>query len=528
MGKLISSLILVNARMNLSISRSSFSSIATIFDVLPTNPVCVREKYNEYNSLTLFLKSLDKEPKRSIVEFNKSLRDMVGMKHYADAVSMCSEMDLVGVSHDAYSLNILIHCFCQLGQTDFGFSVLGKMLKLGVEPDVVTLSALISGLCMRPNILEADKLFHEMIERGYQPRFNFTVLILCRLLKIIKAKRAVSFLRMVEETGIEHDTVAYTSVIDSYCKEGLLQEEALHLVSQMRDKGIRPIVDTYTFLMHAIYKSEGAATRVLTDMMDYKISLNISLYNILINAQCKEGMIFKAMDTIDTMRKQGIEPHVVTYNILIAALCDKGVVPEAEAIVHTMEKRGIKLGFETYSILVDAHCKDGMVPKAEGIAVTMRKLGIEPDVVTYNIFIDALCKKGMVSEAEDIFATMAKQGVAPDLVTYRSLIGALYNEGMVSEAEYMLDTMEKQGIGPDGVRYDMLIPALSKAKDIVDKMRKRGIEPCDVTYNILVDAYWKEGMVTGALDVISTMRKQGIEPDDATCNALVQFMTYGI
>ncbi|XP_039046228.1 putative pentatricopeptide repeat-containing protein At1g09680 [Hibiscus syriacus] len=141
--------------------------------------------------------------------------------------------------------------------------------------------------------------------------------------------------------GIEHDIAAYTSFIDSYCKVGLLQEEVRQLASQIGDKGTRPIVDTYTFLMHAMYKSsrpEGAATRLLTDMMDYNISLNISLFNILIHAHCKEGMIFKVMNIIDTMRKQGIEPHVVAYNILIASLCDKGMVSEAEGIVDTMEK----------------------------------------------------------------------------------------------------------------------------------------------------------------------------------------------
>ncbi|KHG14698.1 hypothetical protein F383_00052 [Gossypium arboreum] len=48
------------------------------------------------------------------------------MKHYAIVVSLCSQMELLGVSHNAYSLNILINCCWQLGRIDFGFSVLGK------------------------------------------------------------------------------------------------------------------------------------------------------------------------------------------------------------------------------------------------------------------------------------------------------------------------------------------------------------------------------------------------------------------
>ncbi|KAL4335508.1 hypothetical protein GQ457_07G003840 [Hibiscus cannabinus] len=62
-------------------------------------------------------------------------------------VSMCGRMELSGVPHNVYSFNILINCFCQLGQIDFGFLVLGMVLKLGVEPVIVTLSILINGFC---------------------------------------------------------------------------------------------------------------------------------------------------------------------------------------------------------------------------------------------------------------------------------------------------------------------------------------------------------------------------------------------
>ncbi|MBA0588706.1 hypothetical protein Gorai_001799 [Gossypium raimondii] len=133
------------------------------------NPKTYHRFDNVDDALTLFNEMIEQHPKRSIVEFTKLLVALVRMRHYATVVSLCSQMELLGVSHNDCSFNILINCFCQLGGIDSGFSVLVKMLKLGVKPDVVTFSTLIKGLCNRSKISQAVSLFDEMIEKGYQP-----------------------------------------------------------------------------------------------------------------------------------------------------------------------------------------------------------------------------------------------------------------------------------------------------------------------------------------------------------------------
>ncbi|KAE8702750.1 hypothetical protein F3Y22_tig00110482pilonHSYRG00838 [Hibiscus syriacus] len=95
----------------------------------------------------------------------------------------------------------------------------------------------------------------------------------------------------------------------------------------------------------------------------------------------QEGLIFEAVDTVHTMRKQGLKPDVVPYTTLVDAYCKKGMVYEAEVIVDTMRRQGIEPDVVMYSTLVDARCKKGMVSKTKDIFDTMRKQGIEPDVV---------------------------------------------------------------------------------------------------------------------------------------------------
>ena len=75
-------------------------------------------------------------------------------------------MVLLEVAPDVYSLNILINCFCNLNQMGFSLSVLGKILKLGFEPDITTLNTLIKGFLHENRIAEATQLWRKLGEEG--------------------------------------------------------------------------------------------------------------------------------------------------------------------------------------------------------------------------------------------------------------------------------------------------------------------------------------------------------------------------
>ncbi|GMI72021.1 hypothetical protein HRI_000871400 [Hibiscus trionum] len=112
MGKLNASLILpsvVNGGRYFSNSYSHFSSSVNSFaphiDALNKKPMSVSEKgkrcdrfHSVGDALIVFNKMIGKNPKPSIVEFTKLLAAIVRMKHYATVVSVCSRMELLGVS----------------------------------------------------------------------------------------------------------------------------------------------------------------------------------------------------------------------------------------------------------------------------------------------------------------------------------------------------------------------------------------------------------------------------------------------
>ncbi|XP_026432188.1 putative pentatricopeptide repeat-containing protein At1g12700, mitochondrial [Papaver somniferum] len=88
---------------------------------------------------------------------------------YSDVIMLYKKMNLVGVKPDLYTFNILINCCCQSGKVDYGFSLLGEILKRGYHPDTVTFTTLIKGLCLQGKIDSASKVCNKMTQTGIQP-----------------------------------------------------------------------------------------------------------------------------------------------------------------------------------------------------------------------------------------------------------------------------------------------------------------------------------------------------------------------
>ncbi|KAJ9162532.1 hypothetical protein P3X46_022305 [Hevea brasiliensis] len=144
----------------------------------------LRSKFKDIDdALASFNHIILMRPLPSIVQFCRFLSALVGMKQYHTVISLCRTIESLGISHSVYSLSILINCFCRLHLVNFGFSILGKFIKFGLEPNTVTFTTLINGLCIDGKINGAVDFFNDMVTGGYQPNvhtYNVIVNALCK------------------------------------------------------------------------------------------------------------------------------------------------------------------------------------------------------------------------------------------------------------------------------------------------------------------------------------------------------------
>ncbi|KHG10005.1 hypothetical protein F383_15566 [Gossypium arboreum] len=341
---------------------------------------------NVDDAFNLFNKMIQSYPKPSIVEFTKLLAAIVRMKHYAITVSMCSQMELLGVYWDVYSLSILVNCFCQLGQIDLGFPVLGNMLKLGVEPYVVTLSALINGWVkgIRPDIVS----YNILIDAHYKDGKIFEV---------------IDTVDTMKKQGIEPDVVTYIILVDVHCREGMVSE-AKDDVGTMIKQGIEPDVVTYNILVDA-HCREGMVSEaedIVDAIIKHNIEPNVVTYSALINCHCLQNKMYKARKVFQLMIKKGCAPDIFSYNIMINGYCEAKRIDEEMELFHEISQKGPILDIVTHntlmqvtcSFLSNGLCKCDKLEEALEVFQAMRNSKLELDIVCYNILIDGLCKSG--------------------------------------------------------------------------------------------------------------------------------------
>ncbi|XP_037496448.1 pentatricopeptide repeat-containing protein At1g62914, mitochondrial [Jatropha curcas] len=386
----------------------------------------------------------------------------------------------------------LTNCFCHLDRVDFGFSLLGKIFKLGFQPTIITLNTLINGLCSEDAFDEAVELFDEMVAKGYQPDVYTYNVIVNGLCKIAKTNVAFGILKRMVEEDCEPDVVSYNAIIDSLCCNSGRWEEA---------------------------------SMQLNEMLEANITPNLITFSILVDGLCKCGRVSKAHGIVKLMIQRGIKPDVVTYSSLIYGLCNSGRWEEASVQLNEMLEANITPNLITFSILVDGLCKEGRVavPQLNGII----KLGIKPDVATYSSLMNGYCLLNKMDQAREIFDMMLSKGCTPDVVIYNILIDCYCRRKRIDEAMRLLDEMPRKGLIPNHVTYSSLIHGLCKAKSpqaaykFFKDLCASGHSPGVVTYSILIDGFCKHRCPAVALSLFHEMQNNLLKPNITVYSTLI-------
>jgi pentatricopeptide repeat domain-containing protein 1 len=144
-------------------SKPSKSQLGKLVRDAPSKPIFT----NLESALKVFDEMLHRRPLPSVVRFTQILGQLAKLKHYSAVITLNKQMGLIGISRDAYTLTIIINCYCRLNQMGFSLSVLGHFFKLGLKPDTRTFNTLINGFVLENRVAEATRLFSKMVEEGH-------------------------------------------------------------------------------------------------------------------------------------------------------------------------------------------------------------------------------------------------------------------------------------------------------------------------------------------------------------------------
>eukprot|EP00803_Ostreobium_quekettii_P002863 evm.model.scf_2500.1 EVM.evm.TU.scf_2500.1 scf_2500:7276-10483(-) len=301
----------------------------------------------------------------------------------------------------------------------------------------------------------------------------------------------------------------------SQCGSHQQLRRALELVAEMRSRGIRCNVRTFTALMNVCIKANemDLALDVYHQMLREGCTPNLVTYNTLIDIYGKTGQWAKAIEVLDTLDRQNIQPEVRTYNTVISACNRSGQPEQALHVYERMLGKDVKPSATTYTALISAYGKKGLVDKALEIFQDMVRRGCERNVITYSSLIGACEKAGRWELAVDLFNKMHRENCKPNVVTYNSLIAACANGGHWAKSCEVFDHMVASGCRPDSTTYSAVISALTRggswarALRAFEDMQSQACRPDAVVYNALLDVLWQSGVAPAQAKAVQLWRR---------------------
>ncbi|XWS11817.1 hypothetical protein CRYUN_Cryun37aG0033400 [Craigia yunnanensis] len=245
--------------------------------------------------------------KRTVKSFNAALKVLIQTRDLRAIEAFLTDVPpKFIVELDTYTVNIVIKAFCEMDFLDRAYLVMVKMEKLGIKPDVITYTTLISASYKKNRCEIGNGLWNLMVYKGCRPNLTTFNVRIQHLINRRLAWQANDVMRLMQKIGIDPDEVTYNLVIKGFCQAGYLE------------------------MAKRVYSS-------LECRSEYKP--NVKIYQTMIHYLCKGGEYNLAYTRCkDCMRKNWF-PNVDTIHSLLQGLMKNGQLGEAKMIMTLVRSR---------------------------------------------------------------------------------------------------------------------------------------------------------------------------------------------
>ncbi|KAK9098123.1 hypothetical protein Syun_025168 [Stephania yunnanensis] len=297
--------------------------------------------------------SLKHEFRPNLHTFNVLLS---GWKSSEEAEGFFDEMVKMGVEPDVVSYNCLVDVYCKSREIEKALKVVDKMRDEGISPDVITYTSIIGGFGLAGQPDKAREMLKEMKEFGCYP-----------------------------------DVAAYNAVIRNFCIAKRLGD-AYNLMDVMAGKGLIPNATTYNLFFRCYYWSNdlGRSWDLYRRMMSDSCLPNTQSCMFLIRLFRKHEKVEMAMVLWNDMVEKGFGSYILVSDVLFDLLCDMGKLDEAEKCFLQMVEKGQKpsnVSFKRIKVLMElANKHDALKNLSDKMAVfgsaVRRQETVEMDILS--------------------------------------------------------------------------------------------------------------------------------------------------
>lgn len=200
------------------------------------------------------------------------------------------------------------------------WDVYDEMIRGKVEFSVTTYNALLDVCARSGEISRAEPLLKEMAVQGITPNiitYGTVIKAYCSANRLDQAFAVFS--DMQANTDLHPDEVTYNTLLDGCARYGSF-DRGLEVMADMKKAKVPP--SNYTLSVIAKLANRSKKPKLAFQMVEelrqeFKIKLNMHVYNNLIQAATCDNDIMKAQETFAKMLSHRVRPDGRTYTLLL-------------------------------------------------------------------------------------------------------------------------------------------------------------------------------------------------------------------
>ncbi|KAL6187361.1 hypothetical protein ACLB2K_038760 [Fragaria x ananassa] len=255
----------------------------------------------------------------------------------------------------------LITMYVEEGLLDMTLKVVKAMKGANIRVSDNICCAVVSGFSRKSTLLNAVKVFEDLILMGCEPgqvTYASVLNVYCRLGLYAKAEMVF---REMEEKGFDKCVVAYSSMVVMYGKTGR-PREAMRLVAKMKERGCKPNVWIYNSLMdmHGRNNNTRQVAKLWSEMKRRKVAPDKVSYTTVIGAYNKAGDFEMCLRFYNEYRIHGGVLDKAMAAMMVGVFSKSGRVDELVKLLRDMKAEGTGLDVRLYRSALNALADSGL------------------------------------------------------------------------------------------------------------------------------------------------------------------------
>ncbi|CAN8253914.1 unnamed protein product [Cochlearia groenlandica] len=360
--------------------------------------------------------------------YNSMMSILAKTRQFETMLSVLEEMGAKGLLNmDTFT--IAIKAFAAAKERKKAIGIFELMKKYKFKIGVETINCLLDSLGRAKLGKEAQVLFDKLKERFTPNMMTYTVLLngWCRVRNLLEAARIWN--DMIDQ-GLKLDVVAHNVML-----EGLLRSrkksDAIKLFHVMKAKGPHPNIRSFTIMIRDFCKQSNmeSAIEYFDDMVDSGLQPDAAVYTCLITGFGMQKKLDTVYELLKEMQEKGHPPDGKTYNALIKLMASQKMPEHATRIYNKMIQNGIEPSIHTFNMIMKSYFMARNYETGRGVWEEMIKKGICPDDNSYKVLIRGLIGEGKSREACRYLEEMLDKGMKTPLIDYNKFAADFHRGG---------------------------------------------------------------------------------------------------